>query len=135
MIHSFKPIKGDVAWRSPSNIAIVKYWGKYGNQLPQNPNISFTLSKAYSETSVAFQPKAIENAEPNIDFLFEGKENPKFRDKIVKFIDSIKSNSFKNGSIDFILPKNFTILSLNFGFSFPSNKKYMFGSSFSETNI
>lgn len=91
MIHSFKPIKGNIAWRSPSNIAIVKYWGKYGNQLPQNPNISFTLSKAYSETSVAFQPKAIENAEPNIDFLFEGEENPKFRDKIVKFIDSIKS--------------------------------------------
>ena len=43
----------------------------------------------------------------------------------------LKSNSFKNGSIDFILSINFTILSLNFGFSFPSNKKSMFGSAFS----
>ena len=91
MINSFKPIKGNVAWRSPSNIAIVKYWGKFGTQLPQNPNISFTLSKAYSDTTVAFQPKVSENEEPNIYFLFEGKENPKFRDKIVKFLGSIKS--------------------------------------------
>ena len=28
---------GEVAWRSPSTIALVKYWGKYGRQLPSNP--------------------------------------------------------------------------------------------------
>jgi diphosphomevalonate decarboxylase len=42
-----------VSWRSPSNIALVKYWGKHGNQLPSNPSISFTLDKCYSETSLA----------------------------------------------------------------------------------
>lgn len=35
---------------SPSNIAIVKYWGKYGRQLPRNASVSFTLSNAVSET-------------------------------------------------------------------------------------
>ena len=37
---------------SPSNIAIVKYWGKHGNQLPNNPSISFTLSRCHTETFV-----------------------------------------------------------------------------------
>ena len=34
---------GIVKWNSPSNIALVKYWGKKDNQIPQNPSISFTL--------------------------------------------------------------------------------------------
>ena len=25
---------GTLTWESPSNIALVKYWGKYGEQLP-----------------------------------------------------------------------------------------------------
>jgi diphosphomevalonate decarboxylase len=37
------PEAGDFTWRSPSNIAIVKYWGKHGDQLPRNPSFSFTL--------------------------------------------------------------------------------------------
>jgi diphosphomevalonate decarboxylase len=48
---------GIVKWNSPSNIAIVKYWGKKENQIPQNPSISFTLSKCYTTTSVEFKPK------------------------------------------------------------------------------
>ena len=38
------PDSGNVSWTSPSNIALVKYWGKKQNQIPQNPSISFTLS-------------------------------------------------------------------------------------------
>jgi diphosphomevalonate decarboxylase len=30
-------------YEAPSNIALVKYWGKYGKQLPRNASISFTL--------------------------------------------------------------------------------------------
>ena len=48
---------GIVKWKSPSNIALVKYWGKKDNQIPQNPSISFTLSKSYTTTSVEFKPK------------------------------------------------------------------------------
>ena len=33
---------GSISAQSPSNIALVKYWGKYGEQLPQNASVSFT---------------------------------------------------------------------------------------------
>ena len=46
-----------VSYQSPSNIALVKYWGKYGEQLPQNASISFTLSKCKSETSLQYEKK------------------------------------------------------------------------------
>ena len=49
--------EGIVKWNSPSNIALVKYWGKKDNQIPQNPSISFTLSKSFTTTSVEFKPK------------------------------------------------------------------------------
>ena len=74
--------QGRVGWQSPSNIALVKYWGKRGKQLPQNPSISFTLSECRSETFIEF-----EKAEHfGFRFFFEGKENPAFGAKIEKFL-------------------------------------------------
>ena len=73
---------GKVGWASPSNIALVKYWGKRGKQLPQNPSISFSLSECRSETIIEF-----EKAEKfGFQFFFEGKENPAFGTKIEKFL-------------------------------------------------
>lgn len=46
----------DSAWRSPSNIAIVKYWGKLEGQLPANPSLSMTLEKACTQTRVEAVP-------------------------------------------------------------------------------
>lgn len=40
------------SWRSPSNIALVKYWGKLDGQLPANPSLSMTLDKAFTQTRV-----------------------------------------------------------------------------------
>jgi len=39
-----------VAWQSPSNIALIKYWGKKDGQLPITPSLSMTLDKAYTRT-------------------------------------------------------------------------------------
>ncbi len=39
-------------WKSPSNIALVKYWGKKEGQLPMNPSISMTLDQSYTLTRV-----------------------------------------------------------------------------------
>ena len=39
-------------WQSPSNIAIVKYWGKKDGQLPLNPSLSMTLNRAVTQTRV-----------------------------------------------------------------------------------
>lgn len=41
-----------VCWRSPSNIALIKYWGKKEGQLPLNPSISMTLHQSYTLTCV-----------------------------------------------------------------------------------
>ena len=74
--------QGKVGWQSPSNIALVKYWGKRDKQLPQNPSISFTLSECRSETFINS-----EKADSfGFKFFFEGKENPAFGAKIEKFL-------------------------------------------------
>ena len=78
---------GIVEWNSPSNIALVKYWGKKQNQIPQNPSISFTLSKCYTNTVVEFKPKI--NTQNEIHFTFDGKENQDFEKKVNTFIKSI----------------------------------------------
>lgn len=73
---------GEVKWECPSNIALVKYWGKRGEQLPQNPSVSFTLSRCATTTSIAFETAS----EFFSDFYFDGQPNPLFHDKITKFI-------------------------------------------------
>ena len=74
--------QGKVGWASPSNIALVKYWGKKGKQIPQNPSISFTLSECRTETFIEYE-KANRFG---FSFFFEGKENPAFGAKIEKFL-------------------------------------------------
>ena len=60
-----------VKWQSPSNIAIVKYWGKRPGmqQIPQNPSVSFTLSKCHTETSISYK----ESDRFGLHFRFDGK--------------------------------------------------------------
>jgi diphosphomevalonate decarboxylase len=81
--------KGQILCKCPSNIAIIKYWGKHGVQLPRNPSISFTLNNAYTETLLTYSAK--ENFDNKIDlsFYFEGKENETFKAKQVKFLNSL----------------------------------------------
>lgn len=74
-------------WKSPSNIAIIKYWGKYGRQLPKNASLSFTLSAAYSQTTLRYSPKAKGGIQ--LRFLFEGQEKPAFAQRIQGFLESI----------------------------------------------
>ena len=72
MSNPFKNIQGETAWKAPSNIALVKYWGKYGNQLPRNASISFTLNNAFTETSVKYIAKTDGSKNIDLKFLFEG---------------------------------------------------------------
>jgi diphosphomevalonate decarboxylase len=77
-----------VSWRSPSNIALVKYWGKTGRQLPVNPSLSVTLSEAHTETKLTAIPREIEG-DIQLDFWFEGKQNVAFGERISKFLQSV----------------------------------------------
>ena len=77
-------LAGQTQWQSPSNIAIVKYWGKHGQQLPNNPSVSLTLSEAHTQTTLCWEPKSEQGI--SISFLFEGQPNAAFAKKIEAFI-------------------------------------------------
>lgn len=78
---------GKIGWKSPSNIALVKYWGKYDHQIPANPSISFTLKNAYTETFIEYKKK--KGAKSNIDFYFEGIRNVQFAKRIENYMNKL----------------------------------------------
>ncbi len=87
---------GNFAWSAPSNIALVKYWGKKENsenqlaeQIPANPSISFTLKNCKTITKLAFTKKE-DTANFSFDLLFEGKPKEDFKPKIQKFLERIE---------------------------------------------
>ncbi|WP_026933253.1 diphosphomevalonate/mevalonate 3,5-bisphosphate decarboxylase family protein [Christiangramia echinicola] len=86
-----KKIKsGEVTWQSPSNIALVKYWGKKENQIPANPSISFTLGNCRSTTTLKFTEKETSDNTFEFDFFFEGQPKEDFKPKIQKFFQRIE---------------------------------------------
>ncbi len=96
---------GKIAWRSPSNIALVKYWGKKPVQIPQNPSISFTLSKSYSETEVSYSPAVSGTLE--MEFYFDGQRNPAFEEKTARFFAGL------SGIFPFVNQLKFVVRSKN----------------------
>lgn len=76
-------------WSAPSNIALVKYWGKKENQIPANPSISFTLNNCKTITKLEVVKKS-ENNNFSFDLLFEGKPKEDFKPKIQKFFERIE---------------------------------------------
>ncbi len=85
---------GAVSWQSPSNIALVKYWGKYGEQLPMNASISFTLKNCNTKTSLSFEKRTFTEASGQKGFDFEvfldGKRAESFEPKIQKFFEKVE---------------------------------------------
>ena len=88
-IQSLVGQSGNIKWESPSNIALVKYWGKFGRQYPRNASISFTLNNAKSITSCKYEILSEAKNEIQLSFQFEGKQNDAFANKIKKFFASI----------------------------------------------
>ncbi len=80
--------RGSVKWSSPSNIALVKYWGKKENQIPENPSISFTLSDCKTITEITYTKK--ESSDFSFDVYFEGEKNEAFKPKIKTFFERIE---------------------------------------------
>jgi diphosphomevalonate decarboxylase len=77
---------GVIRWRCPSNIALVKYWGKYGNQLPKNPSISFTLDSAATDTTLYYEPLKGEVGETaKVSLFLDGKEQADFAKRTAAF--------------------------------------------------
>lgn len=78
------PLTFESRWRSPANIAFVKYWGKKGHQIPANPSLSMTMSECYTETKTTFTPGHFD-----VEVLFQGKKEDKFALKINSYLSSL----------------------------------------------
>jgi diphosphomevalonate decarboxylase len=100
--------EGSCQWTAPSNIALVKYWGKFGDQLPSNPSISLTLSAAHTKTAVDWKYDPGQS-ETNIDFLFEGERNQQFTQRVRKVLVKYSNNipELKNFSFTFSSENSF----------------------------
>jgi diphosphomevalonate decarboxylase len=70
-------------WSSPANIALIKYWGKHGDQLPRNPSISMTLSESVTTTTLTWTQTA---GNPVHTFLFGGKREPAFEQRVLDYL-------------------------------------------------
>ena len=79
---------GEFEWSAPSNIALVKYWGKKPHQIPANPSLSFTLNNCKTVTKLKYEKK--ESTETySFDLLFEGKPKDEFKPKIEKLFERV----------------------------------------------
>jgi diphosphomevalonate decarboxylase len=84
------PAPFETIWRSPSNIAFVKYWGKKGHQLPANPSLSMTLRHCYTETRVRFEPREASEG-PAVELFLDGGRQEKFAAKIAGYLRSLEA--------------------------------------------
>lgn len=81
---------GSFTWSSPSNIALVKYWGKKKDQIPENPSISFTLNNCKTITKLSFSKK--ESADHfAFDVFLDNEKKDDFKPKIETFFKRIET--------------------------------------------
>jgi diphosphomevalonate decarboxylase len=75
-------------WECPANIALVKYWGKKPDQLPQNPSVSFVLQR--SKTILTMDFAVNKNLEKHsIVYQYEGYPHPRFESRIMDYLNRI----------------------------------------------
>ncbi|MDP2089155.1 MAG: diphosphomevalonate decarboxylase [Flavobacteriaceae bacterium] len=80
---------GSYSWSAPSNIALIKYWGKKEPQLPANPSISFTLNDCKTETTLFVDKKKTVDDHFSIDVFVDGILSETFKPKILSFFERI----------------------------------------------
>jgi len=85
---TYKQIEGQFIAKAPSNIALIKYWGKTHPQLPKNASFSFSLSASYTETKLVFFPKK-ETINYDFDVFLDGVKKDDFKPKIQNFFESV----------------------------------------------
>ncbi len=76
---------GAICWSAPSNIALVKYWGKRPIQLPGNASLSLTLEKSRTTIEASWQPAPI----AKLNFSFAGQAMPSFAVKVEKWLANL----------------------------------------------
>jgi diphosphomevalonate decarboxylase len=87
-----KSIRADTAgcmeWECPSNIALIKYWGKKSLQRPINPSLSFTLQAAVTRLRMEYRIKP-DDGSPSLEFLLDDRPNPVFEDRLRRYLQHV----------------------------------------------
>lgn len=78
--------EGKISSTCGSNIALIKYWGKYKTQIPFNPSISFTLKKSNTKTQLEFK----KSNKFLVKVFLDNKENKIFSTKIKDYFIKIQ---------------------------------------------
>lgn len=78
--------KVKVAWSCPSNIAIIKYWGKHAKQIPCNASISLTLSNSSTRVEADLVEKTTTDS-VQLAYYFEEKRNLDFERRVTQFLE------------------------------------------------
>ena len=87
---SKKEINGTTSWSSPSNIALVKYWGKKENQIPENQSISFTLDACKTITTLTYFKREKDRENFSFQVFLDKVHKPDFEPKITTFFTRIE---------------------------------------------
>jgi diphosphomevalonate decarboxylase len=85
---------------SPSNIALIKYWGKVDGQIPMNPSISYTLDKCKTTFEVFFKKS---DTPSSTKFYFEGLLAPSFAAKSLNLLEIIQKDFPELSNYELIL--------------------------------
>ncbi len=89
-VNKLEQTEGRVSWQSPSNIAMIKYWGKKPVQIPMNPSLSFVLDKSIVEITMTYTVSS-ENRFSLTGFTLNGSKNDAFSLRIEKYLVSLFS--------------------------------------------
>ncbi|NBC58293.1 MAG: diphosphomevalonate decarboxylase [Bacteroidetes bacterium] len=79
-----------LGYAAPSNIALVKYWGKYHKQIPANPSVSFTLKNCKTETYIEAHKLSKVSKNFEVEVYVDGQLNLDFKPKILQFLARIE---------------------------------------------
>ncbi|MBF6607218.1 MAG: diphosphomevalonate decarboxylase [Flavobacterium sp.] len=74
---------------APSNIALIKYWGKKANQIPANPSLSFTLQSCKTITTLEFNTKE-NDGEFSVDLFLDQQRKDDFKPKVLQFFARVE---------------------------------------------
>ena len=76
---------GSTTWKAPSNIALIKYWGKREGQFPANPSLSITLEASATTTTLSYQKRVRPGDDFSFKVLLDHAPEPSFEPKIAAF--------------------------------------------------
>jgi hypothetical protein len=89
LLHPSVHLPGQSGWECPSNIALIKYWGKKQFQQPINPSVSMTLQQSRTILSVDYHYQR----KPEKMSLTYFSESHRIGNQIAKFLSAFSRNS------------------------------------------